>query len=62
MARRSPRSTLAAGRRRGPHGSPGPAGGSPTRVADALGGVRVTALRLTPERVLDLLDAARGAA
>jgi carbon-monoxide dehydrogenase large subunit len=31
-------------------------------VADALGGVRVTALPLTPERVLDLLDAAGGAA
>jgi carbon-monoxide dehydrogenase large subunit len=30
-------------------------------VADALGGVRVNTLPLTPERVLDLLDAAGGA-
>jgi aerobic carbon-monoxide dehydrogenase large subunit len=30
-------------------------------VADALGGVRINALPLTPERVLDLLDAAGGA-
>ena len=30
-------------------------------VADALGGVRVNTLPLTPERVLDLLDAAAAA-